>query len=70
MLHSVKQIAKNYSKISNLRGDNPAFNYDDFLKFASENKGKYRLDSLENGDYLVSTFWSGDLIDDYRKTLK
>ena len=68
MQHSVKEIAKNYSEISHKRGDEKLFNYDEFLRFACENKLKYSL--IENGDdLLVSTWYSNDLINDYRNTL-
>lgn len=68
MQHSLKEIAKSYSEISNKRNDKKLFNYDNFIKFASENKNKYSL--VEKGDdLLVSTWYSNDLIDDYRKTI-
>lgn len=68
MQHSVKEIAKNYSRISYKRGDKKLFNYEEFLRFAYENKLKYSL--IENGDdLLVSTWYSNNLINDYRNTL-
>jgi hypothetical protein len=68
MQHSVKEIGKRYSEISKKRNDNKLFKYDDFIKFAKDNKNKYSL--IENGDdYLVSTWYSDDLIGDYRKTI-
>lgn len=68
MQHSVKQIGKMYSEISNKRKDKKLFKFEDFINFAKENKRKYSL--IENGDdLLVSTWYSNDLIDDYRNTL-
>lgn len=68
MQHSVKEIAKRYSKISAKRKDKKLFKFDDFINFAKENKKKYSL--IENGsDFLVSTWYSDDLIEDYRRTL-
>lgn len=68
MQHSVKDIAKRYSEISLLRQDKNLFIYNDFVKFSNDNKIKYSL--IENGDdFLVSTWYSSDLINDYRKTI-
>lgn len=68
MQHSVKEIAKRYSEISAKRNDKKLFKFDDFINFAKENKKKYSL--IENdGDFLVSTWYSDDLIEDYRRTL-
>jgi hypothetical protein len=68
MQHSVKEIGKRYSEISNKRKDKKLFKFEDFINFAKENKRKYSL--IENGDdLLVSTWYSNDLIDDYRNTL-
>ena len=68
MKHSVKEIGKRYSEISMKRKDKKLFKFDDFINFACENKKKYSL--IENGeDLLVSTWYSNDLIEDYRKTL-
>ena len=68
MQHSVKEIGKRYSEISNKRKDKKLFKFEDFINFARENKKKYSL--IENGeDLLVSTWYSNDLIEDYRKTL-
>jgi hypothetical protein len=68
MQHSVKEIAKRYSEISAKRQDKNLFKFDDFINFAKENKMKYSL--IENGDdFLVSTWYSDDLIEDYRRTL-
>ena len=68
MKHSVKEIGKRYSEISMKRKDKKLFKFDDFLNFAGENKKKYSL--IENGeDLLVSTWYTNDLIEDYRKTL-
>ena len=68
MQHSVKDIAKRYSEISKKRNDKNLFDYVSFIKFASENKEKYSL--IDNGDdILVSTWYSNDLIGDYRKKI-
>lgn len=68
MQHSVKEIAKRYSEISAKRKDKKLFKFDDFINFAKENKKKYSL--IENDDdFLVSTWYSNDLIEDYRRTL-
>lgn len=68
MQHSIKEIAKEYSDLSNKRKDEKRFSEEGFVKFAQDNKEKYSL--LENGeDFLVSTWYSADLISDYRKTL-
>ena len=67
MQHSIKEIAKRYSEISQKRNDKNLFNYNDFINFAINNKNKYSL--VEFGDdFLVSTWYSDDLINDYRKT--
>lgn len=69
MQHSVTEIGNRYSEISEKRKDKKLFKKDDFIQFAKDNKEKYSL--IENGDdFLVSTWYSGDLIDDYRKTIK
>ena len=68
MQHSVNEIAKRYSEISEKRNDKKLFKMDDFISFAKENKVKYSL--IEHGDdLLVSTWYSNDLINDYRNTL-
>ena len=68
MQHSVKEIAKRYSEISTKRKDKKLFKFNDFINFAKENKKKYSL--IENDDdFLVSTWYSDDLIEDYRRTL-
>lgn len=68
MEHSVKEMARRYSEYSLKWNDEKLFTYDGFIDFAHTNKNKYSL--IENGDdYLVSTWYSNDLIDDYRKTL-
>ena len=68
MQHSVKEIGKRYSEISNKRKDKKLFKFEDFINFARENKKKYSL--IENGqDLLVSTWYSDNLIEDYRNTL-
>ena len=68
MQHSIKEIGKRYSEISSKRKDKKLFKFEDFINFARENKKKYSL--IENGeDLLVSTWYSDDLIEDYRNTL-
>ena len=68
MQHSVKEIPKRYSEISSKRKDENLFEYNSFIEFAKENKSKYSL--IENGDdFLVSTWYSNDLINDYRKQI-
>jgi fermentation-respiration switch protein FrsA (DUF1100 family) len=68
MQHSVKEIAKRYSELSDLRKDKKRFVESNFIQFAKDNQRKYTL--IENGDDLmVSTWHSNDLIEDYRKTL-
>jgi hypothetical protein len=68
MLHSIKEIGKRYSEISEKRKDKKLFKFDDFVSFAEENKKKYSI--IENGeDLLVSTWYSDDLIEDYIKTI-
>ena len=69
MQHSIKEIAENHSKLSDLRKDIKRFNEKDFIQYARDNKGKYSL--IDNGDdLLVSTWYSNELINDYRKTIK
>jgi hypothetical protein len=69
MQHSVKFIGKTHEEISLMRKDSPSFSAVDFFQFAKDNESKYH--TIESGDdLLVSTWYSGDLIDDYRKTLK
>jgi hypothetical protein len=68
MQHSIKFIAEQYSEISEKRQDKKRFISQDFINFAKDNKEKYSL--IESGeDLLVSTWYSDDLINDYRKTL-
>ena len=68
MRHSVKEIAKSYSELSDKRKDNKRFVESTFIQFANDNKKKYSL--TESGDdLLVSTWYSNELIEDYRKTL-
>ena len=69
MQHSVKNIAHNYEKVSVMRKDKKQFNSKDFFNFANENKKKYSI--IENvDDLLVSTWYSDDLIKDYKLTIK
>ncbi len=68
MQHSIKEIAERYSELSDLREDAQRFKKEDFIQFAKDNKKKYSL--VDNGDdMLVSTWYSGDLIEAYRNTL-
>jgi hypothetical protein len=68
MNHPIKEIAKRYSELSDLRKDKKRFVGSDFIQFAKDNKNKYSL--IEDGDdLLVSTWHSNDLIEDYQKTL-
>jgi hypothetical protein len=68
MQHSVKEIAIRYSEISEMRKDKKRFDESNFMQFAKDNKNKYSI--IENdGDLLVSTWYSDELIEDYRKTL-
>lgn len=68
MEHSVKEIAKRYSELSEMRKDKKRFNESNFIQFAKDNKNKYSI--IENDtDLLVSTWYYDELIDDYRKTL-
>lgn len=68
MNHPIKEIAKRYSELSDLRKDKKRFVGPDFIQFAKDNKNKYSV--IEDGDdLLVSTWHSNDLIEDYQKTL-
>lgn len=68
MQHSVKEIGKRYSELSSKRNDKKLFKFDEFVDFAKENKKKYSL--IEHGDdFLVSTWYSDDLIEGYIRTL-
>ena len=68
MQHSIKEIAIRYSSISDKRKDKKRFDKDGFIKFVKDNMEKYSI-LVENDNLLVSTWYSGDLIDDYKKTL-
>jgi hypothetical protein len=68
MQHSIKEIAKRYSELSNKRKDKKRFVEHDFIQFAKDNKNKYSIIENED-DLLVSTWYSNDLIEDYRNTL-
>lgn len=68
MQHSVKNIGNDYESFSISRKDKKQFNAKDFYDFAIANKKKYNI--IENGnDLLVSTWFSGDLIEDYKKQI-
>jgi hypothetical protein len=69
MQHSVRQIGRDYQRISELRKDEVIFDADLFYWFAKYNPDKYGI--IENGeDLLVSTWHSDSLINDFQKTLK
>jgi hypothetical protein len=68
MQHSVKNIGKEYEKISLIRKDKNPFSAKGFFDFANENIQKYGLIRCGE-DLLVSTWFSSDLITDYRATL-
>lgn len=69
MQHSVKQIGDNYQEFSVMRKDKNQFSSSDFFQFAKNNIKKYSL--IENGeDLLVSTFFSDELISDYKLTIQ
>lgn len=67
MQHSIKHIGNDYEKLSLLRKDKIQFNAEEFYQFANDNKKKYSI--IENGDdLLVSSWFSNDLIEDYKKS--
>jgi hypothetical protein len=67
MQHSIKFIGNQREELSLMRKEKNPFNAEDFFNFAKSNNKKYSI--IENGtDLLVSTWYSGDLIDDYNKT--
>jgi hypothetical protein len=68
MQHSITQIGENYENISKKRKDKKLFVAKDFIKFATDNMIKYGV-YLEDKLYMVSTWYSGSLIEDYIKTL-
>jgi hypothetical protein len=69
MQHSVKQVGEEREKLSSLRNDKNKFNANDFFLFAKENKETYHL--IEQGnDFLVSTWYSDSLINDYKSQIK
>ena len=68
MQHSVNEIGKRYAELSDLRKDEKRFNEINFINFAKSNSKKYSL--VTNGDdLLVGTWYSTELIEDYRKSL-
>jgi hypothetical protein len=68
MQHSVREIGKRYAELSALRNDKKLFKADDFINFAKENTKKYSI--IENGnDLLVSTWYSDELVEAYRRTI-
>lgn len=69
MQHSIKEIGKRYQSLSDKRKDKLRFNALDFYSFALNNKMKHSI--IENGDdLLVSTWYSDELIEDYKKTIR
>lgn len=69
MQHSVKFIGEQYQELSEMRKEKKPFSKEEFFKFAKERSKKYSI--IESGDdLLVSTWYSGDLIEDYKQTLK
>ena len=69
MWFSIKEIARVNSTLSKFRKENICFNYEDFMKFAKENKDKYCL--IESNDELLVSSWnSGDLINNYKTFLE
>lgn len=69
MQHSVKQIAKMYSNLSNLREEKKKFDADDFIRFAKKYAKKYQIVEVDD-DFLISTWNSDRLIDDYKRTIR
>ncbi len=68
MQHSVKYIGQEHERFSLLRKDEQPFHALTFFEFALANSRKYCL--IPNGDdLLVSTWYSGDLIEGYRLSL-
>ena len=68
MQHSIINIGKNYEELSKSRKDKKRFNSKDFFEFAKQNIEKYHL--IESSDdLLVVTWYSNDLIEDYRKSI-
>ena len=69
MQHSVKHIVAIYQDLSDRRKDKKRFNAINFFKFAENNKLKYSLIQHGEDDLLVSTWYSNELIEDYKNTL-
>ena len=69
MQHSIKQIAKMYSNLSNLREEKKKFDADDFIRFAKKYEKKYQIVEVDD-DFLISTWNSDRLIDDYKRTIR
>lgn len=68
MIHSIKRIGEEYEHLSNLRKDEKRFTLEKFLNFAKDNKSLYFLIE-ERDDFLVSTWYADNLINDFRKSL-
>lgn len=69
MFHSIKEIARINSCISKLKKDNNLFDYEGFILFAKSNIEKYHLIEKDS-DLLVNGWYSGNLINEYKETLK
>lgn len=68
MLHSVKTIAENHARCSELRKNKIPFSKEGFLQYAKDHKQKYGLE-WQLGELWVSTFFSENLVEGYNKTL-
>lgn len=68
MQHSIKEIGKFYEEVSKKRNDFKLFDSSEFFNFAKTKIEKYHI--VEHGDdLLISTWWSGELINDYRASI-
>ena len=68
MQHTVTQIGRMRQELSDRRQDKNRFTADGFFEFAKLHAKKYRL--TESGDdFMVSTWHSDALIDDYNKSI-
>lgn len=68
MQHLIKTIANNYANISELRKDKKRFTRDGFINFAKDNMVKFNIFE-EGGELYVTTFFSDDLVEAYKKTI-
>ena len=69
MQHSINRIAEDYADISERRKDVNRFVAKIFVDFAKANINKYSL-VASGEDLVVSTWYSSNLIEDYRKTIE